>query len=102
MGKTYSKSSYKPFQTQNGQEVDCEHPTWIYTGKSCPSSLDASFDDMAGSVDEVGEVDIIFLDYKKAFDTVFFNIFTARLVRYGLDDKVSGKLFGLLDSEGCL
>jgi len=39
-------------------------------------------------VDEGREVDVIFLDSSKAFDIVFFIIFIAKLVRYGLDKWV--------------
>lgn len=54
-------------------------------GKSCLSFLNTFCDDSTASVVEGREADIIFLDSSKAFDTVFFSMFIAKLVRYGLD-----------------
>lgn len=55
-------------------------------GKLCPSSLNVFCDDRTGSVDEEREAGVVFLDSSKSSDTVFFNIFISKLVRYGLDN----------------
>ncbi|PKU49337.1 rna-directed dna polymerase from mobile element jockey- hypothetical protein [Limosa lapponica baueri] len=43
-------------------------------GKSCLTNLIASYDVMTGWVDEGRAVDIVYLDFSKAFDTVSCNI----------------------------
>ncbi|CAM4513437.1 unnamed protein product [Caretta caretta] len=54
-------------------------------GKSCLTNLIAFYDEITGSVDEAKAVDVLFLEFSKAFDTVFHSIIASKL-KYGLDE----------------
>ncbi|CAM5134719.1 unnamed protein product, partial [Eretmochelys imbricata] len=55
-------------------------------GKSCLTNLIAFYDEITGSVDEGKGVDVLFLDFSKAFDTVSHSILACMIKKYGLDE----------------
>ncbi|GAB0186715.1 trace amine-associated receptor 2 [Grus japonensis] len=54
---------------------------------------------MTGLVDEGRTVDIVYLDFSKAFDTVSHKIFIEKLMNYGLDDQIVKWIENWLNSQ---
>ncbi|GAB0207970.1 mitochondrial enolase superfamily member 1 [Grus japonensis] len=55
-------------------------------GKSCLTKLIAFYDGMTGWMDEGTAVDVVYLDFSKAFDTISHNILIGKLRKCGLDE----------------
>ncbi|KAK4810939.1 hypothetical protein QYF61_013354 [Mycteria americana] len=64
-----------------------EDPGNYRPGKSCLTNLITFYGEMPGLVDEGRAVDIVYLDFRKAFDPVSLKILMEKLLMYGLDEQ---------------
>jgi len=66
----------------------CNEQHGFRKGRSCLTNLLESFEDWTKAVDEGCGLDIVFLDYKKAFDSVPHGRLILKLNSYGIGDKL--------------
>ena len=55
-------------------------------GKSCLTNLIAFYEEVTRWIDDGKAVDVVYLDFSRAFDTVSHGILAAKLRKCGLDD----------------
>ncbi|GAB0188803.1 mitochondrial enolase superfamily member 1 [Grus japonensis] len=73
-------------------------------GRSCLTNLISFYDKVTCLVDERKAVDIVYLDFTKAFDTISHSILLENLGAYGLDGSMLRwvkKLAGWLGPKSC-
>lgn len=54
---------------------------------SCLTNLTAFYNEITSLVGEGGEADIVYLDFRKAFSTVYRNILIDKLMKFGPDKR---------------
>ncbi|KAJ7409653.1 RNA-directed DNA polymerase from mobile element jockey-like protein [Willisornis vidua] len=75
--------------TQNLQDGQGLRPSQyrFRKGRSCLTNLITFYDQVTHLVDEGKAVDVVYLDFSKAFDTFSHNILLEKLVAHGLDKR---------------
>ena len=68
-------------------------------GRSCLSQLIAHYDKILSLLDEGGNVDVIYLDFAKAFDKLDFNITLTKLKSLGITGKVGKWIHSFLTNR---
>ena len=56
-------------------------------GRSCPTNLISFYDKVTCLVDEGKAVDVVYLDFSKAFDTIPHNMLMEKLAAHSLDGR---------------
>ncbi|KAK4828527.1 hypothetical protein QYF61_026949 [Mycteria americana] len=79
-GKVWSKKDLPMVEEDQDRE-------YLSKGKSCLTNLINFYNEMTGLEDEGRAVDIIYLDFSKAFDTVSHKILIDKMMKYGLGEQ---------------
>ena len=69
------------------------------TGRSCLSQLLAHYDDTISALEKESNMDIVYLDYAKAFDKVDVAILATRLKEKGISGKLGRWIFNWLSER---
>uniref|UniRef100_A0A6G1RWB8 Reverse transcriptase domain-containing protein n=1 Tax=Hypotaenidia okinawae TaxID=2861861 RepID=A0A6G1RWB8_9GRUI len=57
-------------------------------GKSCLTNLIALYEDISRWIDDGRTMDVVYLNFSKALDTISHSTLVAKLRKYGLEDQV--------------
>lgn len=82
-GKCQERIVYNAIYNQVISFVHDSHHGFL-TGRSCTTQLLLVHHDWFKVLDKSGQVDVVFIDFSKAFDLVCHDILLAKLYRYGV------------------
>uniref|UniRef100_A0A8B9U471 Reverse transcriptase domain-containing protein n=1 Tax=Anas zonorhyncha TaxID=75864 RepID=A0A8B9U471_9AVES len=82
-----------------GNQVICPSQHGFMKGRSCLTNLISFYDKVMHLVDEGKAVDVVYLDFSKAFDTVSHNILLKKLAALDLDWRTLRWVRNWLDSR---
>ncbi|KAK4813923.1 hypothetical protein QYF61_002993 [Mycteria americana] len=87
--------------TQHVQDNQVIRPSQhgFMKGRSCLTNLISFYDKVTCSVDEGKAVDVVYLDFSKAFDTVLHSILLEKLAAHGLDGHMLRWVKNWLDGQ---
>lgn len=80
--------------SQNGLITDCQHG--FMKGRSCVTQLLEIMDMWTRVLDQSGNIDVVYLDFRKAFDTVPHERLMKKIEGYGIRGNVLGWLRAFL------
>ena len=72
----------------NRNNLFCIEPHCFIKGKSCVTQLFEFMEDITEAIDQGHEVDVIYLDYSKAFDKVPHKRLLTKISGYGITGNV--------------
>ena len=86
-----------PRTSQSGILVDAQHG--FRKRRSCETQLILTCHDLAKVGNDSGQVDMLVLDFAKAFDTVAHKRLFGKLESYGIDDNLYGWIQSFLEGR---
>jgi len=76
-------------QTSRGKQASLWRTVWVRRGRSCLTNLLETLESWTQALDDGYGLDVIFLDYQKAFDSVPHQRLLEKLNEFGTKEKVS-------------
>ena len=84
------------FSILNSHQILCDNQRDFRRGRSCDSQLFLTIDDLAKNLDKNLQIDVILLDFAKAFDKVDHSCLLHKLDHYGIRGNFLSRLENFL------
>lgn len=95
--ESFIKDQIQTFMEQNNLFSDCQHG--FRQHRSCVTQLLEVLNDITNFIENSDNVDIIYMDFSKAFDSVPHQRLLIKLKAYGINDKLLTWISGFLENR---